>query len=478
VSKLFSEDVLFFPPKGSYSKKIEGWDSTLVKLTTKVTFVFSGEINHNKFIEATKVALKDFHWFFCTVKNRNGDLYAEYNSSGSEDIDKDDYVRLEIRFDRDRNFSINDDPELCLPKKINEKERNIFISSINPEGLSFFRLSLKIFKNHSVIGISINHCCLDFSTILYYLQYVSDIYSNGFTDLKKPVFVDRKEIMGDMKINSLDDLGSIRPEFVSDNPMIPDSLLSKDIFLNFDSQNISALKLESDDEVSTNDIINAVLLKAVSRLSRNKSTEVDIQLFNMINMRKYFSLGSEVMGDYIYHKPVCIKKERVDSSSMLELSSLAHQAIKGASKEDYQLFLQWFFQNERLTHKSPGFTVAYNSAVGQLSNCSNFDCTKINFQGVAFSGIVHGQYHRLAGMYGFVSSLMEVGEKQISLYVSTHYRDYIRILKDLGSETGLFSVTQLPQRKNSSAVKTLGALIQYLSLKAYSLLKNYFFHKK
>jgi len=88
---------LFFAPKGSYCRKLNPKEAATSPLSSSTVIQFSGEIDLERFYQAVDKAAQEFNWVYCKLYKRNGDIFAEYTSSGKENPKKDSYLKVEVK---------------------------------------------------------------------------------------------------------------------------------------------------------------------------------------------------------------------------------------------------------------------------------------------------------------------------------------------------------------------------------------------
>ena len=181
------QEKVFFSPKGEFSQKLTDAEAAKTVINATAALVFSGEIDIERFCQAMETSSKDFYWLFCKLKERKGEIFAEYTGSGENNKNKDAHFTLEIET-INKPFDKNDPSDLYYPKKIHKKMKTPILAFVSVNNLSFSAFKLSVLNDSFVIACMVNHSYFDGYSLYYYFLYLSDIYNHGHTQLKKPSF--------------------------------------------------------------------------------------------------------------------------------------------------------------------------------------------------------------------------------------------------------------------------------------------------
>jgi hypothetical protein len=461
----------FYPSKGFNSRKLEGYDLSLCKILSSVIYLYDGQIDPDKFYLANQNALENFQWFFGSIKEKKDGIYAEYISSGENDNSKDSFIQLEIQSFSDKIFSIQDDMQLYLPKKMSRKEKNQTLVYASPNGVKFFNLSLTILKYQTVVGVTLNHSLTDFSALAYYFQCVSRFYTKGIIDLDKPSLVSRYNIMGEEKIKSLSDFNALKPGFFTKKPPFPDSSATYDAFLELNLNKFDEYKKKSASKVSTNDLLNAVLLKCMVKKSKATDNDLYFKMFNAADMRKYLGLPKYIIGDLMYTKIVQLTRKQIIEHDLAELAVLVREQINTLSGVEYQLFMQWCDQLPKYAQKAYYPDFAYNPSASQVVNNSNYSFSQLDMGDIKLVTILPSQAHRLPGTYFFVTKWVDQREEKKLVFLSSHYKRMLSQIHEVADEFGLFNFIPLPKRKRTKKFRMICIFIEYFCIKFFRLFR-------
>lgn len=333
--KVHANNKLSILPSCSISNKV--WKLNVVDITLKdmyVSFaaVYTEKIDSFKFINSLKTTLLHYHFFYGKLINTNGELSLFCNYE--VDIDKHNIfnpVLLEIN-NVHEDLDINNRPLLY---------KNEFISTLVPNlktGKSdcwpLLQIKLTNFNNTSIVGITWNHAVSDFKGIYNFISHISKLYNNyEITADDIPVF-ERNIIWGALE-QKKDDASIKFSRIGRNNIVIISKLRSKlailryayNAFFNYiptylflNTDKISTIKnffIGKSIKVSTNDIINATLIKLFLDCMNYINNDLSVGVYFPIDIRSSLNISNPVVAN-------CLG----NASALFKISDLKHLEIR------------------------------------------------------------------------------------------------------------------------------------------------------
>ncbi len=216
----------------------------------------------------------------------------------------------------------------------------------------------------------------------------------------------------------------------------------------FDSGRIAELRSSVHTEFSSNDLMNAVLLKALAHFESseegNKTDEVfRIRVLFARNMRRQFDLGHEIVGDYVRLESLEGQLDEVHSSTVVDLALRNHVLVEQEQgKVEYPRECAWFKEFTRYRSGRPNTDFLNDRRTCLISNWSSFPYEHIHFDTSTVEELLVEDVPMMTPCGGFVHITFRGAGKhrQLIAILSTQHQGFVNALTTLGEETGLFHV--------------------------------------
>lgn len=431
--------IRFFPSNVNWGKKLNSTEYFFSCLFPSGGLYFKGQISIERFLEAMRQALQDFNFLFCRFKSTSTGLYTGYSAD-----EKDEYfLQLEIE-KQNKSFNTISFSSI-LPNKIDERIRNGATEHL--ENLPMAIIKLTTLKDGFVLGYYFNHAFFDQSSIVYFFQYISRLYSFGRKNslLINPVLVDLDSVETKQHLN-LKNLTGLRASgedlmgFLYTPKKVENtfSLLKFDqriiLNINFYIDSIDKFKHQEENYISSNDVIHALLLKIYS-FNPNIRLDDYFCLGFPCNMRKRCGLGNEVIGNVVGHSRLLLKVENIKNASVLELAILNRMATSKINVEDFKKNLEWYKYFQKSKEISFCYMPSFNLLNCRVTNWSTFDYDNISFDKstpIILNGPSYAQYG--VNIISFDNSnTRKILKTSICIPLKILYK-----IKELGKNTSLF----------------------------------------
>lgn len=436
----------FFPTNKAWTKKLHPVEYFYSFIYPSGGVCFKGTISIQRFLEAMQSSLQDFDFLFGRFYMDSEGLGVRY--LGGNDERNNSFVQLEIE---ERVEDLCSSTLKCiLPDKIDDRMRNIFVDRLEAlEGLGLAAFKLTTFRDGFALGYYFNHAFFDQSSIVYFLQYLSHRYTHGDWNnpLKKPTLMDFnfqtakaapvfKDLI-DIRKYGESALGRRYRSEKPDNSKTlsqPNALQRIDVRFNIDA--INKLKNSTEQFISSNDIIHALLFKIYSFNPDFLPDNIFYMTF-ICNMRKRCGLGDEAIGNILNPIRICTRTDYIANATILELANLSRKCIYGINVEDFKNNLVWYDHIQKYKESPMDYpTPASDPLNRRVSNWSTFNYDHILFDDARIVSLKTPASAALA-----IISFDNIGGEKVfttSLYVPPHS---LKSIIELGRSTNLFIIT-------------------------------------
>lgn len=366
----------FSPPESSWSQGLDNYNAFLCPYYVKNSLFFPGTVDRQRFIKAMKETLDTFHFLYGKLHVDGPAISIGYTPSSGP-------ITLEIET-KESSMKAASNLE-TLP----QFDPSIQAFSKGVEGVSVIGFKLTEFQDGFVIGCRFSHL-MDESSMNYFFRCLSQKYE-GKPDLKAPVLFDIESLpeksMTPIVTTTLEEFRTIGKELgrVYASKQVAPTTQKKEerqvIELRFSEKKLKEMRESSSSVISSNDIINAVLLRIHAQ--NPAFSNEDTHAFSFpCNMRKRCDLGDEAIGNVLY---TCLTKGLVTgklrSSTVTELAQMNRKKVEqDVNKENYLQAASWLFNfktfSENPTDYQPSLLGAFCT-----SNWATFNYDEISFNG-------------------------------------------------------------------------------------------------
>lgn len=430
----------------------------LSPMTVSSALVFNGSIDTLRFQTALRDLIQYCPWLVCEFHEYGDRVEARPNLSGDSahgsfvcEIDT-SYGEQEFYAEgHHASVKIAD----LLPAEVHIKmlRPDLALQSVQDLPVAAFRLT--VFKSHFAIGYRLNHAFYDQCAIVELFNYLGDIYRHsGEPRGVPPRFVPRVNLLEKLPdpstpFTSEDEFVRAAPAGYTAEPL-PDISFGAPTTtrLLFDSDRIAALRSTAHTEFTSNDVMNAVLLKALARFvtsEEGKSADEDsrVRVLFARNMRRQFDLGHEIVGDYVRLESLHGSMADVHQTSLADLALRNHSLVEHEQgKEEYPRECAWFKEFPRYRSGRPNTDFLNDRRTCIISNWSSFPYEHIHFDVSTVEELLVEDVPMMSPCGGFVHiTFRGTGKhRQLIAILSTQHKGFVDALKALGEETGLFHV--------------------------------------
>lgn len=325
-------------------------------MTTASSLLFPGKIDRARFDMALHVTAEHCPWLLGRFSERDcggGDTpggmkkqvsvvprVADAAAESSVAADFPGYFRCDYS-DRSSecDYSSSIEVESMLPNNVHEKMTNVHLCLASVDDLPVAAFNVVQFSNHFVISYRLNHAFHDQGAIVYLFQFIGDVYSHGNTPtIAPPAFYPRVGIIpSGSSFSSAEDLLAAAPMGYSTNPMTGITFGAPcRLRLELCLSNINSLRCSAGSSVSSNDIIHALLLKALAQYQTDSDASQAVKVYFARNMRAPLGLGREVVGDYVRLEFLDVPRSEALSESILQLAEKSRTAL--VSKKHVEVY--------------------------------------------------------------------------------------------------------------------------------------------
>jgi hypothetical protein len=374
---IHSEQLIQIKPKCSnYSVTLNAHNRYFCRYYPGALMVFQGSLDLQRFTSALEQALHYFP-FLCGQLSDDGKnlriVFDEHTGS----------VICEYAFRPDLSYTkIHESTAQHLPQHVPSQ----FLSM--PEdvnGLLMLQLRVTQCADGFALGYRFNHACLDQSSLLYFLKYVIEFYHPSLSShsLKHPVLLDTFNLLPKKTASSLDfdavaqSIGRIKKNEVSPLPVVA----SQNIQIIFNHEQLRAYGQSLPTVCSTNDLVNAFLLKLYALQEDSDLTCDSISIEMAANCRNRVGLGDETIGNIVATIAVPkVSVQFVRESSLAVLAQMIRQQVQAYSSENFLTILNWY-QYAELHELGEDYVAEYlfNPSILMTTNWLGFDYRAIHF---------------------------------------------------------------------------------------------------
>ncbi|RKH65864.1 acyltransferase [Corallococcus llansteffanensis] len=373
------------------------WALSAVDIALKDMFVsfalaFSGPIHTARFAEALRRALVQHPFFHGTLQTRNEALLLVSPAPTGNGA-----VALDVA-------TVEDTLEL---KHWPALYRSAFIDGLVPKGRlegqrdrPLLHLKLNHFQNASVVGLTWNHALSDLHGIYGFLGAVAQVYNGGDAPGAEPLF-DRAAIWRELQ---LDPEAGAPPSREGRNGIVGISRLraglglarylgtgvhdAVPLCLLLDEDGVEALKAElapTGVRASTNDVVNATLLKAFAECARDTAGTGDVGLYFPIDVRGLLGIPPGTLANCLGNASAVLSLPELSRASVAELTARNRAVVAAFGKAQLEADIRWADHWRRNTRPS---SVYHHWLFGRdrvySSNWSSQDLTRLHFEDAAF----------------------------------------------------------------------------------------------
>lgn len=445
----------------------------MAPMSTSSALLFSGKLDFPRFKSAIQRSFHHCPWVVGALSGNYDNLSVvprpvdEHTPSLSEAANANEATDLSSGFliceysnRLDQVYDSSTPITELLPQKVHVKMLRIDLAMANLDGVPIAALRVTQYQDHFIISYRLNHSFYDQSAIVSYFQFLAFLYNHNELPLPPfshlPVFKPRAHLIPEgAKFETDEEFLAATPKGYATESTGPMSFgLPLAVTLVLNSHKIEELKKGTDSKISSNDVLHAILLKAIAKHASSTvegDADASIRLFFARNMRSPLNLGHDIIGDYVRLQSIPSSAKKVIESTILELAQENRNSLSSLSgdtlRDVYSKECQWFVQYP--LHRTDNFGLPHcdfimdqNAVV--VTNWTSFPYEKITL-GDHHSSPVElllegAPYMTGTGAMVRVSFRIVNGERQLIAVLNTRYQPIVDQIQQLATESELFSL--------------------------------------
>ncbi|RKH13850.1 hypothetical protein D7V97_04550 [Corallococcus sp. CA053C] len=379
------------------------WALSAVDIALKGMFVsfalaFSGRIHTPRFMEAVRRTLVHYPFFHGTLRTQGEALLLVGPAPGGNGAVAVDVATVETALE------LKHWPALY---------RGAFIDSLVPKGRlegqrerPLLHLMLTHFQNATVLGLTWNHALSDLHGIYGFLGAVAQAYNDGEAPGVEPLGVeplfDRTALWRELHLDPAE--AGAPPSREGRNGIVSISRMraglglarylgtgvhdAVPLCLLLDEDGVEAIKAElapTGVRASTNDVVNATLLKAFAECARDTPDTGDVGLYFPIDVRGLLGIPQGTLGNCLGNASAVLPLSELSRASVAELTARNRAVVTSFGKAQLAADIRWADHWRRHTRPS---SVHHHWLFGRdrvySSNWSSPDLARLHFEDAAF----------------------------------------------------------------------------------------------
>jgi hypothetical protein len=364
----------------------------MTSIITSSSLLFNGSLDMDRFLTSLEYVASVCPWLMGTFDVRDdGQIYvvpravADGSSVGPGFFE----CEYDNRKDRYSQYQSNQVADV-LPQYVHEKlmRPDLCFQSVQDLPVCAFRVTQ--YASQFTIGYRLNHVFFDQGAIVYLFKFLSNIYNNGGTaaTMSNPVFSPKIDIIP----SDTPHIAS-REEFDA-RPPLPFSFTNEPKDLSLAPVHEVIVSINADKIVecrasnpalarlSTNDLVNGLLMKALVRFNEASKPDQGLRLLFARNMRRPLGLDDSIIGDYVHLECLQSKIDRAKSMSITEFALQNREVVsQPASAEQFVDEVVWLRDLKTYLGKFDVGAFWADRHTALVTNWTSFDYDRICFDG-------------------------------------------------------------------------------------------------
>ncbi|WP_375744552.1 acyltransferase [Corallococcus interemptor] len=316
-------------------------------------------------------------------------------------------------------------------------------------------LKLTHYRDASVVGLCWNHALTDLHGIYDFLRAISEAYSHPGRDPGAPPVFDRRDIW--RQLGAPGEAARGQPSREGRHGIVHISRVKAalgiarylkqavtdavPVCLFLDEDGVDAIKaqaLAAGTKVSTNDVVNATLLKFFGECTRDPRAPPDVGLYFPIDVRELLGAPPGSVANCLGNASAVLRRADLWSSSVTELAMRNRAVVSAYGQTQLRDDLHWADYWRR--HTSQG-SVYHHWLLGRdrvySSNWTSQELARVSFDGAAFVTLLRSSqlntWLLLPAFHSTVLPRMEDGRMKQVVRVAVrreHFRTLARHLRE------------------------------------------------
>jgi hypothetical protein len=403
---------------------LDNISANMALMTTSSALLFQGRLDLIKFEAALNLLVTHCPWLASALSVRETEndqtvtsVIPRKDGDPSPDSPGLGYVRCEVSFRQEVVYSSATVPltEL-MPMDVHIKMLRVDLAMLSLDELPIAAFKVTQFQDHFAIGYRLNHCFYDQASIVDMFVFLSHLYSGGDleNDLRPlPQLTPRATLIADRApFASQEEFQVAAPAGYVTAPLTELAFgFPIKVEIQFNAEKVNALRdalqgaeAAQNASLSTNDLLHAVLMKALCRChlqrtaandalpteEKESATMKEIQIFYARNMRHPLSLPAHITGDYARLEAfTCTAAQAAKELSIVELAQRNRALLCKSNDEVFEQYMkecQWFRDFAQMTGSKhrPFSTFLTDKQAGVVTNWSSFPYEQIRFGSDSF----------------------------------------------------------------------------------------------
>lgn len=373
------------PQNNNFQRKLSVLEASLSKFYPSTIVLFPGQINVEQFNLALEKTLHSINFLFCQLKVVEDNVYAEYTS------DNDKYaITAEFEYTEISLKDTDNDNLFLMPQIIDPRTTKM---DNTVDGLAMLYLKLTQLADGFALAYYFNHAFLDQSSMVFFLKTLCNYYNQQLEHVETPQLVELTTLFNPADFWLYDNIHQFRQDArrLMNKIYAPDPSqlkLSMSYFakcipykLVFKEEALQEFKATTKHYISTNDIVNAILMK-INANDLALSTHATSEIGFACNLRKHFGLKDYHLGNLIGGILIDkIERTKVKDSAIIDVAVQIRSLIEQDDLSKHTNMLNWF-QNleqnsENYTNYVANFLIDPTSIIS--TNWNSFDYSQIKF---------------------------------------------------------------------------------------------------
>ncbi|MBN8232223.1 hypothetical protein JYK02_32390 [Corallococcus macrosporus] len=428
-------------------------DVALKDMFVSFAAVFSGRIDTERFTQALRATLIRYPFFHGTLRQQDDAVLVLCHHPSRPGV-REGMSAVGLDLDEiDAPFPTGDRRVLYSGD---------FVSRLAPgkppahDGRRpLLHLKLTHFRDASVVGLSWNHALTDLHGIYDFLRAVSVAYTDPGHEPGEPPVFDRRDIW--RHLGEPGEATGAQPSREGRHGIVHISRAKATlgiarylkqavtdavpVCLFMDEDGVDTIKAQAQaagTKVSTNDVVNATLLKFFGECTREQHAPPEVGLYFPIDVRELLGAPSGSVANCLGNASAMLRRADLWSSSVTELALRNRAVVSAYGREQLREDLHWADYWRRNTSQG---SVYHHWLLGQdrvyCSNWTSQELARVRFDDAAFVTLLRSsqlnKWLLLPAFHSTVLPRMEGGRMKQVVRVSVrreHFRTLARHLRE------------------------------------------------
>ena len=452
MSNFGFQTITFRPSSSVENIKLDEISKTMGAITVSSSLLFNGHLDTLRFQNSLQVVADVCPWLYGALcVEENGDVNVaprcEGDGGNSDETTHPGYFTCQIVNDSESNYH-PDQIEEILPTDVHELmlRPDLAMQSLHGLPISAFRVTQ--YSTQFAISYRLNHVFYDQASIVYLLLYLSDVYSHGnVATLAAPIFHPRAKLVPDeAQFKTIEEFDNAAPEGYVVAPPTGIVCTAPIVFnLTFHVESVSSWRHGASSPVSTNDLLHAIFIKAVSELAGNDAVNTTpLRVLYARNMRIPLSFGEHIVGDYVRLGVLHGTKDVATSTDLFGLAQSNREVLLQPLGNKYTSECNWFINITKFyPGQRPNSDFLSDKQAAVVTNWSSFPYERIRFDDSEACELLIAppKFSTNLALFAFVGFKGCGSDRRLTVLICSIFPELKTIIEKIGLDCGLFSVS-------------------------------------